>query len=339
MIAIKGLFRDGKLVADETTVGLPQGNLEGHPHLAVAVNTFIDRAKRLDDSFVWIALFDPSQPELELVRDHFDLPQLEVDDAANPKQRAKVELYEGRAFIVIKLLEYVEESSAIETSQISMFVGQGYVVTVRWGSSGDMGWVLDQLSRSELVEQGSLSVVHAVMDRAVDDYLQVADDVALDIEEIEASVFSPTRTDDSASIYSLKRENLEIRRAIGPLMLIAEQRWESESRIPEEVKPYFQDISDHILRASDTVEQNDSLLMTMLMAETAQQDLHLNRDVRRISAWVAIAAVPTMIAGIYGMNFDDMPELHQWWGYPAILAVMFTVCTTMYVQFRKSGWL
>ena len=204
-----------------------------------------------------------------------------------------------------------------------------------------MRWVLDNVDETRaLAEHGPLAILHAVLDHAVDEYLDVIDQVSADIEKIEESVFSPTRSDEITAIYELKRENLEIRRAISPMVQVANSLTGAEhTRLPEQLRPYFSDLADHVLRAGDGVDNNDSLLFTILMASTAQADLQQNDDMRRISAWVAIAAVPTMVAGIYGMNFDDMPELHQAWGYPAVLLLMVSVCSFMFTKFKKSGWL
>jgi magnesium transporter len=341
VIQVMGHFSKGKLVADDPGAALPAGVVPGTPHLIPELHALAEQAVQIPGSFVWIALFEPTKPELAVVADLYGLPPLQVDDAANERQRPKIELHHDRAFVVFKLLEYVEASSDIETGQMSVFVGPTYVITVRFGSSGDMGWVLDRLAgTTELNEHGSVSVFHAVLDAAVDDYLGVVDEISKDIEEIEESVFSPDRTDDSAAIYELKRENLEIRRAVNPLLQGATLLARDEpTRMPRALRPYFRDIADHVLRAGDAIDANDSLLLTILQASTARLDLQQNADMRRISAWVALAAVPTMIAGIYGMNFDDMPELHMWWGYPTVLGFMASVCGFMYYQFKKSKWL
>jgi magnesium transporter len=186
-----------------------------------------------------------------------------------------------------------------------------------------------------------VSVLYAVLDLAVDGYLAVTDEVGIDVEELESEVFAWERAARTTnSIYRLKRENVEIRRAISPLVVwahdvVAERlEW-----VPDDLRPYFRDVGDHLLRVSDTVEATDNLLMAMLMASTSLQDLQQNQDMRKISAWVAIAAVPTVIAGIYGMNFDNMPELHERLGYPIILSLMAVICLALFTAFKRSGWL
>jgi magnesium transporter len=169
----------------------------------------------------------------------------------------------------------------------------------------------------------------------------VSDEVGFDVEALESAVFAADRTSSTTnSIYRLKRENVEIRRAVGPMVVWAHDAvGERLGWVPPGMRPYFRDIGDHLLRASDGTEATDNLLMAMLMASTSLQDLQQNRDMRKISAWVAIAAVPTAMAGVYGMNFEYMPELDQPWGYPAILLLMGTICTLLYRGFKRSGWL
>ncbi len=341
MIQLMGIFNNGQLTSDSTTASRPSGTLPGNPEFAENLTRLAGEVRETKRAFIWVALFDATKIEMDLVAKLFDLPELQVDDALNYRHRAKVDFDETRAFAVFKLLEYVKESNDIETGQISVFVGPHYAVTVRHRSSGSMGWILDRVEDTPaLVEHGPLTILHSVFDSAVDEYLEVIDEVSAEIESIEESVFSPSRSDDTETIYELKRENLEIRRALSPLVQIVGQLGSNQnSRLPKALRPYFSDIADHLLRAGDGVDNNDSLLLTMLMASTARLDLQQNADMRRISAWVAIAAVPTMIAGIYGMNFDDMPELHQWWGYPAVLLLMVSVCGFMFTKFKASRWL
>lgn len=336
-----GVFNDGHLTSGGTSDSRPFATLPGNVEFGKNLASLAATVRSERNGFIWIALFEATKVEMDLVANMFDLPELQVADAMNYRHRAKVEFDDTRAFAVFKLLEYVKESSDIETGQISVFVGPHYAVTMRHRSQGSMGWVLDRVEDTPaLVEHGPLTILHSVLDNAVDEYLDVIDEVSAEIAAIEESVFSPVRSDDTEAIYELKRENLEIRRAISPLVQVVSQLGANQnSRLPKELRPYFADIGDHLLRAGDGVDNNDSLLLTMLMASTARLDLQQNADMRRISAWVAIAAVPTMIAGIYGMNFEDMPELSQWWGYPAVLITMASICTFMFVKFKKSGWL
>lgn len=303
----------------------------------------VDECAQDHGAFVWIGLYEPTQPELALVESTFDLPHLQVEDAANSRQRPKLEVTgTDRAFLLVKTLDYADQSSDVTTGQLAIFVGPHYVVTVRFGQVGDLRDVRARVDASpSLRHYGPISVMYSVLDMVVDGYLSVADEIVIDIEQVESDVFSDNQAAQTASgIYRLKRENVEIRRAVAPLVSTAHDfAGQHLDWIPAELRPYFQDIGEHLLRASDTVEASDNLLMTLLMASTSRQDLQQNRDMRKISAWVAMAAVPTMIAGIYGMNFDSMPELHQAWGYPVILGVMAAACLVMYRAFKRSGWL
>ncbi|MEI2715507.1 MAG: magnesium and cobalt transport protein CorA [Candidatus Nanopelagicales bacterium] len=291
-------------------------------------------------SFVWLKLANPSRHQMEMMQRLFDLPDLQVEDSLNGRQRPKVEIGNDRAFIVLKELRYTEEISAVDTGQVAVFLGPGFALSIRRGDAAP-GSARDRLrSHLALTRYGPASVLYAVLDVLADGYLDIVQHLANDLEDLEDAVFSMKATDNASMVYNLKRENLEVKRAISPL--ISEARTlvrEEHSEIPHELAPYFRDIGDHVLRANDLVESHDQLLMTMLMASTSQQDLRQNKDMRKISAWAAIIAVPTAIAGIYGMNFEDMPELHWSFGYPAVLIVMATICLVLYRQFKRSGWL
>ncbi len=311
--------------------------------LATELTALRSRCQQTPESFVWIGLFEPSRGELEAVATAFDLDQLQVEDAANPAQRAKFEFGDdGTVFALLKLLDYVPGTSDVETGQLAIFVGPWYAVTVRHGSIGDLAGVRGRIDASpNLRAHGPFGVLYGVIDGVVDAYVAVMEEVSDDVAEVETEVFadSPNRTSPQV-IYNLKRENQEIRRAVAPLVVPAHMfvNHDFES-IPSGLRLYFRDIGEHILRVSDAIESVDNLLLTLLMASTALQDLQQNKDMRKISAWVAIAAVPTALAAIYGMNFDSMPELHQPWGYPAVLAVMAVACVGLFRAFKRSGWL
>jgi magnesium transporter len=187
---------------------------------------------------------------------------------------------------------------------------------------------------------GPSAVLHAVADKIVDDYLVVVDAVTEDIEEIENSVFGTRKSPEIERIYQLKRDVIEMKRSVSPL---AEPLRELSSRprrlINPEIREYFRDVEDHLVRVRDQVASFDELLSSILQAGLARLTVSENEDMRRISAWVAIAVVPTMIAGIYGMNFEHMPELESPWGYPAVLTLMFGVCVMLYRGFRRNRWL
>jgi len=335
------VYLDGHLADTDHQRGL-HGEIPGDAAMLTAELTDLyAKACAQPRQFVWIGLFEPSRAELALVQRVFDLDQLQVDDAANHQQRPKVELGDRSALVILKLLSYYEQTSDVETGQISIFVGEHFIITVRFGPLGELTAIRRGLETdTQMLSMGPLAVAHAIMDATVDGYLAVADEVNRDVEQLEESVFSPQRTNDAEGIYRVKRENLEMRRAVAPLVPIAHSLVRDQiSDIPAALQPFFRDLGDHVLRVADQAETNDQLLMTLLMASTSRQDLQQNADMRRISAWVAIAAVPTMIAGIYGMNFDSMPELRWRFGYLMVLTLMGGVCFSLYRAFRRSGWL
>jgi magnesium transporter len=222
-----------------------------------------------------------------------------------------------------------------------LFIGDGFVVTVRHREVRELTQVRRNLERQpELLRCGTGAVLHAVVDQVADDYAPVITALDSDIQEVEEEVFSPSGTNPAERIYKLKREVLEFHRAIAPLVEPLDRL--SLGRVPfvsEDLVPYFRDVYDHVLRADEQVGEFRDLLTSVLEANLTQVSVRQNEDMRRISAWVAIAAVPTMIAGIYGMNFDHMPELGWSFGYPLMLVVTLSACLGLYRAFRRNGWL
>lgn len=296
-----------------------------------------------DGAFVWLGLFEPTFEEIEAVAAMFELPALQVDDAMNPGHRPEFDSSDGRHVLAImKVLDYVDASSDVLTGQLAVFAGPGYVVTIRFGDTADLEAVRRRLAADAAFRRlGPMGVLHALLDGVVDGYLEVMAEIETDIEELEALVFAPEPAPSTPErLYRLKRENVEIRRAVAPLGATAHDVIsDSVEWIPEGQRAEFRDVAEHILRTVEAVEWADNLLMTLLTAATQLQDLQQNRDMRKISAWVAIAAVPTMIAGIYGMNFQQMPELSYSFGYPVVLGTMAVVCGLLFRAFKRSGWL
>jgi magnesium transporter len=293
-------------------------------------------------AFLWIGLKNPTDAEFELVNDELKLHPLAVEDAVKGNQRPKVELYDNTIFVVMKTLRYIEETSDIETGEVMLFVGDRFVVTVRRGEANPLAAVRHGLeSNTDTLRHGEISVVYAVMDSIIDNYVSIDGELQKDLEEIEAAVFSGSTSASSTTIYRLKREVLEFRRAAVPLAAPLRMLHDgSRSPLPQkEVRLLFRDVADHLLRVIDHVESYDRLLTDILNAHLAQITVQQNSDMRKISAWVAIAAVPTMVAGVYGMNFENMPELRWQYGYFLVLAVMATACVGLYTAFRRSGWL
>ncbi|NUU22600.1 MAG: magnesium/cobalt transporter CorA [Streptomycetaceae bacterium] len=301
----------------------------------------LDQARASGDAFLWIGLHEPTENEFNLVTSEFGLHPLAVEDALHAHQRPKLELYDDSVFVVLKTLHYIEETSAVETGELMIFVGDSFIVTVRHGSGNPLSEVRRRLERKEdVLRHGPGAVLYAVCDAVVDTYVAVASELETDLQELETRVFSAHRGNDAERIYLLKREVLEFRRAAQPLTEPVRKLATSEvAFVPPETQPFFRDVADHLARVNEQVDSFDRLLSDVLSANLAQVGVRQNEDMRKISAWAAIAAVPTMIAGVYGMNFEHMPELRQWWGYPGAVLLMVVACLTIHRAFRKNGWL
>jgi len=302
------------------------------------------------EAFVWLGLHEPTARQLAQVGEVFDLHPLALEDATNPRQRPKVERYDDMLFLALRTLAYVEHTDrsggtdggdVVETGAVMVFVGERFVVTVRHGRHASMTGLRRRLEATPTqLALGPSAVLHAVADKVVDDYLAVVDAVNEDIEAIETSVFGPRGRTDIERIYQLKRDVIEMKRTVSPLAGPLHELAERPRRLVHpDIREYFRDVADHLSRVRDQVQSFDELLTSILQAGLARLTVAENEDIRKISAWVAIAAVPTMIAGIYGMNFQSMPELVWQWGYPAVLTLMATVCGSMYRGFRRNGWL
>jgi magnesium transporter len=300
------------------------------------------------DGFVWIGLQQPSAADVAAVAAELDLPALAVEDAVKAHQRPKLELYDDVLFAVLKPVRYVDREEVIEVSEVAVFVGPRFVVTVRHGDAAVLGQVRAELEGGPVETSfGPMGVLHAAADRIVDEYEHVIASIDDDIAEIEAQVFGAETGDHAERIYKLKREVLELRRAVGPLASPLERLAAGQvPGTPDALRPYFRDVHDHLLRAADAVDGQDRLLTDVLQANVArvgvQQSavaVRQNEDMRKISAWAAMALVPTAIAGIYGMNFENMPELRWEYGYFLVLGTIAVVCATLYRLFRRNGWL
>ena len=298
-------------------------------------------ARSEDGSFVWIGLHEPAAAELDRVAAELDLHPLAVEDAVKAHQRPKVEEYAGSLFVVLKTAMYDDTTSSISIGEVMLFVGDGFVVTVRHGATKALSDVRRRLeTEPQLLECGPSAVLYAVADRVVDDYTEVALEVERDIDDVEEAVFSPEGGTGAERIYNLKREVIEFRRSVRPMREPMERL--ATGAVPavhEQMRPFLRDVADHIARVADQIDNFDDLLTSVLNANLAQVSVRQNADMRRISAWVAIVAVPTMIAGVYGMNFDHMPELRWRYGYPMALALMAGICSALYRAFKRSGWL
>jgi magnesium transporter len=292
--------------------------------------------------FSWVGLHEPEAGQLEALAEVFGLHPLAVEDAVHAHQRPKLERFDDVLFFVLKTVGYVDRAAGpdvVVTGEVMVFCGPDFVVTVRHGEHCSLRDVRGRLEeRPELLALGPAAVLHAISDRVVDGYLEVAQAVQLDIDEVEVSVFSAVRTNEVERIYRLKREVIELKRAVGPLAgplrSLVSRRF-----VPAEIREYFRDVEDHLTRVTEQVESCDELLTPILQAHLTQVTVADNQDMRKISAWVAIMAVPTAVAGIYGMNFDYMPELHTRYGYPLVLGFIAVTCLLLYRGFRRNRWL
>ncbi|GAA4126137.1 magnesium/cobalt transporter CorA [Nocardioides fonticola] len=294
-----------------------------------------------EGGFVWVGLLEPDAGELAEVAKAFDLHPLAVDDALSAHQRPKVETYDASLFLVLKTLWYIDDADAVETGEIHLFVGSDFIVSVRHGQGSELASARRALeSQQSVLTHGPSAVVYGVCDRVVDEYERVLDELQTDVDEVEASVFSTARTDDAVRIYTLKREIAEVRRAVTPLREAMRRLAAGEMvGIEPAAAPFLRDVHDHLQRAGESVDALDSLLSTAFDAHLARISIQQNDDMRKISAGVALVAVPTLLAGIYGMNFQHMPELSWTYGYPLSLLLMAAISLGLWVVFKRSGWL
>jgi magnesium transporter len=305
------------------------------------------RAAVEQDGFVWLGLYEPTEAELDGVAAVYGLHPLAVEDAIEAHQRPKLDNYDDSLFMVLKTARYVEHdtltatSEVVHTGEVMIFLGSHYVITVRHGDHGGLKDLRTRLEhQNELLKLGPSAVAYAVTDLVVDHFVEVAEAMEDDVEELEASVFSSSRTDDTPRIYQLKRELMQLRRAVqpleAPLSTLSER---PDDLVPEAMRSYFRDVQDHALRVRDQVNGLDELLSNILQAALARISVAQNDDMRRISSYAGLIAAPTLIAGVYGMNFDHMPELHWTVGYPLALLLMATVCFLLYRGFKRNHWL
>ncbi len=300
-----------------------------------------------EDAFVWIGLHEPNEQQMKEVADTFGLHPLAAEDAVAAHQRPKLERYDDTLFLVLKTVNYVPPEAVglareiVESGEVMIFVDTNFVVTVRHGEHGGLSEVRKRMDANpEHLRLGPFAVMHAIADYVVDQYLAVTNLMETDIDSIEEVAFTPGGKVDVEPIYLLKREVVELRRCVSPLSVPLE-RMQGEHRdlFNKELRRYLRDVGDHQTQAAEQIASYDEMLTSLVQAALARVGMQQNTDMRKISAWAGILAVPTMIAGIYGMNFDWMPVLHLRWGYPAVLTVMVLICFVLYRNFRHRDWL
>ena len=311
----------------------------------------LDKVRELtadgQDAFVWIGLHEPDEQQMQSVGEVYDLHPLAVEDAVHAHQRPKAERYDDHLFLVLKTVNYVPHESVelaceiVETGEIMMFVGPQFVITVRHGEHTGLAGIRQKLEQEHKpLLLGPYGVMHAITDHIVDSYGAVTLAMESDVDAIEENTFSPTGKTEIEPIYLLKREVVELKRAVSPLT--DDLEWvikDNTDLLSKEVRRQMRDVLDHQILAAEQIAEYDEMLSSLVQAASAKVGMQQNQDMRKISAWAAMAAVPTAIAGIYGMNFENMPELAWKFGYPAVLAVMATICFFLYRTFRRNHWL
>lgn len=300
-------------------------------------------AGRAPGAFVWIDLHAPTTDEFRALQDEFGLHPLAVEDAVEAHERPKLERYGDVSFLVLRTACYDDAREEVGFGEILLFAGDGFLITARHGQATELDAVRSALEADpERMRKGVAAAVHAVVDHVVDGYEPVVAGLQDDIDEVERALFSESAVDPTRRIYRLGRELLGLSRAVTPLVEPVGALADG-GRLPGDrangVSAYFRDVLDHVVRYDQWVGAQRQLISDLLQANLTRVTVGQNADMRKISAWVAIAAVPTMVAGVYGMNFEHMPELGWRFGYPLVVGAMALVCCLLYLRFKRSGWL
>lgn len=292
------------------------------------------------DKFVWIGLHEPSAEMLSKLQDEFGLHDLAVEDTHRAHQRPKIEAYGDTLFIVLRTVHMNKEE--VELGETHFFVGKNFIITVRHGSTLPYTEVRARCeSTPELLKKGPGFALYAIMDSIVDQYFPLVDSLAEKLEMLEEKIFDETfRRETTSEIYHLKQQLMEVKRAVSPLIDVCNRLMRFDLKlIEEETRPYFRDVYDHAIRINEMVDNSRDLLSTALEANLSLISISQNEVSKKFAGWAAIIGIPTMVAGIYGMNFRFMPELEWRLGYPLIMTITFGSCIALYFRFRKSGWL
>ena len=291
-------------------------------------------------AFVWVALKDATPEELDEMQRQFDLHELAVEDARHGHQRPKIEEYGDSLFAVLHMIE--PEGDQLHVGELSIFVGKNYVLSVR--NRAQQGFASVR-TRSEhephLLKHGAGFVFYALIDTVVDRYFPILDAVEDELEEVEARIFdgSPGRANIEA-LYAIKQKLMVLKHAVGPLQEALGRLY--GGRVPAVcayTQEYFRDIADHLQRINQSIDSQRDMVITALSVNLSMITIGEAETVKRLAAYAALVAVPTMIAGVYGMNFEYMPELKSVWGYPLALALMVGIDVYLFMRFRKAKWL
>ena len=312
----------------------------------LAVGLAFDALRRVDqlgdtDALVWIELADPTPEELSAVATELEIHPLVIEDMLKPHQRPKLELYPASAFVVLKTVD-LPATDRVSFGEISVVLGPQFVVTVRHGSNDPVAVARSFLARRpDFFSKGLSAVLYALADAIVDEYELAGDDVERTVDTIEELVFGAGTPNAAPLIFSQKRSTLTFIRNIAPLEEVIVRLGHGRMPFPvhDDVQPYLRDVLDHLLRVRSRLEQSRDLLTSALEANLAQISIRQNEDMRSISGWAAVIAVPTLFAGVWGMNFAHMPELRPVWGYPFALATIAGSSYGAYRLLKRNGWL
>ncbi|QBS41124.1 magnesium and cobalt transport protein CorA [Nocardia sp. CS682] len=296
--------------------------------------------------FVWVGLHDPDEGQMADIAETFGLHALAAEDAVHAHQRPKLERYDDTLVLVMRTVAYVEHemhsvSEIVETGEIMVFTGPDFVVSVRHGEHSELASLRKELEADPAkLMLGTGAVLHAIADHVVDTYIEVTQSIELDIDAMEEAVFTPRNHITIESIYQLKREVVELRRAVNPLAVpLQVLGHKPDVPLPKEIRRYMRDVADHHAGVAERITDFDEALSALISAVLAKVGVQQNTDMRTISAWVAIAAVPTMIAGLYGMNFTHIPGSEDVWGFWLVVVVTLGICVGLYVNFHRNNWL
>ncbi len=293
------------------------------------------------NAFTWVGLIDPTESELKIFQNRFQLNPLAVEDALSGKQRPKLDQYHEHSALMLKTINYDTKTERIVLGDMTVMFASNFIVTVRHGDAMPLRSIRADLeSHPERLAGGSTAVLHELIDRLVDQYVDVCAHLVEDVDQIEDSVFDDEIPTAATQLYFVKREIIEFRRAILPLVQPIELLASGKvSNVNPDSVQLFSDVLDHLLKVIDEVELMNELMNAALMANSALIQTQQNADMRKISAYVGIGAVPTMIAGIYGMNFKYLPELQWRYGYFVVVGALTVICALLFRQFHKNKWL
>src|SRR5215216_4092957 len=324
MIAYNAIYVDGRRAAQQPS----------------SLQETYEALRQLDDGVAWIDLYEPTKEEFESVVQELALPPRMIEGAIKPQQRPKLVRYGDSLFVVLKTARYLDEPEKVQFSEAHVLVGKDFIVTVRYEAIAALEEVRRRLEgQPELLRQGPQPILREIMDQIVDDYEPVLEGLGTDIQEVEVEVFGGN-SDVSKRIYELSRELVQFQRATSPLARSLERGAErNEHDIDPELRSYLSELHDRVLRVEEPTEGFRDMLSDILVVNLTLIGVRQNDQTKKISAWAAILIVPTLITGIYGMNFDFMPELHWTFGYPFALALMVSISVGLYAVFRHVRWL